>query len=100
MWTAVPFIFCAGALFATLRWRMATTKKIEKRSDRDEERGVSAQTFVRTLRRMADALEAGKPALIQVRGERIRIPQDAFLSIEHEREGGREELELQMKWER
>ena len=49
---------------------------------------------------MADALEAGKPAVIQVRGERIRIPQTAFLSIEHEREGGSEELELQMKWER
>ena len=78
---------------------MATTKTAPKKKiDRDEERGVSAQTFVRTLRRMADALEAGKPALIQVRGERIRIPQDAFLSIEHEREGASEELELQMKW--
>ena len=78
---------------------MATTKKARaSKIDRDEERGVSRQTFVRTLRRMADALEAGKPAVIQVRGERIRIPQDAFLSVEHERDGGSEELELQMKW--
>jgi amphi-Trp domain-containing protein len=78
---------------------MATTKKARtQKIDRDEERGVSTQTFVRTLRRVADALEAGKPAVIQVRGERIRIPQDAFLSIEHERDGGSEELELQMKW--
>ena len=78
---------------------MATKKSSRKtKIDRDEERGVSRQPFVKTLRRIADALEAGETAVIQVRGERIRIPKGAFLSVEHEREGGAEELELQMKW--
>jgi amphi-Trp domain-containing protein len=78
---------------------MATKKSSRKtKDDRDEERGVSRQTFVKTLRRIADALEAGEVAVIQVRGERIRIPKGALLSVEHEREGAAEELELQMKW--
>jgi amphi-Trp domain-containing protein len=74
--------------------------KTKTRKERDEERSVSKATFVKTLRRMADALEAGKPFVIQVKGERVRVPKGATLSIEHEREGGAEEIELQVKWER
>jgi amphi-Trp domain-containing protein len=70
------------------------------RKDRDIERTVTAEEFIAKLRRLADSLEAGKPFVIQVKGERIRIPRDAELSIEHEREGGDEELELQVKWKR
>lgn len=66
--------------------------------ERDEERVVSTKKFAATLRRAADALEAGKAFVIQVKGERIRVPRDAELSIEHEREEDSEEIELQLRW--
>lgn len=67
-------------------------------ADRDVERAVNQQTFVTTLRRLADALEAGEPFRIQVANKRFTVPGDAELSIEHEAEGGEEELELQLRW--
>lgn len=71
-----------------------------KGRERDVERTVSRATFVKTLRRLADALEENENVSIQIKGERLRIPREADLSIEHEREGGTEELELQLKWKR
>lgn len=76
------------------------TSKKPRRRNRDEEKVIAREEFVRKLRRLADALEAGEPFLMQVKGERIRIPDDAVASIEHERESGREELEFQLKWSR
>lgn len=67
-------------------------------ADRDVERDCSTETFVSTLRRIADALEAGEPVRIQVVNKRFTVPKGATLSIEHEVEGGDEELELQLKW--
>ena len=67
-------------------------------TDRDVERNCTTETFVETLRRLADALEAGEPFRIQVAGKRFTVPGSAELSIEHEAEGGDEELELQLKW--
>jgi amphi-Trp domain-containing protein len=67
-------------------------------SDRDVERNCTTETFVETLRRLADALEAGEPFRIQVAGKRFTVPASAALSIEHEAEGGDEELELQLVW--
>ena len=74
--------------------------KKQRRNNRDVDRAVPQNEFVIKLRRLADALEAGKPFVIQVAGERIRIPSDAVVSIEHERQGGEEELEFQLKWKR
>ena len=68
-----------------------------KRS-RDVEKRYPKARFVEKLRRLADALEAGEPFRIQVGGERIVVPGDATISVEHEREGGEEELELQLRW--
>lgn len=67
-------------------------------SDRDVERNCSVETFVSTLRRLADALEAGEAFRIQVVGKRFSVPASAELSIEHEAAGGQEELELQLRW--
>ncbi|MCA1732727.1 MAG: amphi-Trp domain-containing protein, partial [Acidobacteria bacterium] len=50
------------------------------------------------LRRLADALESESGFVIQVAGERLRIPADAKFNIEHERAGGEHELEFQMRW--
>jgi amphi-Trp domain-containing protein len=67
---------------------------------RDLEKTYPRAAFIAKLRRLADALEAGKAFTIEVAGERLRIPADALFNIEHEREGGQEELEFQLKWRR
>ena len=65
---------------------------------RDVERMYATEDVVAKLRRLADALETGKPFRIQVAGERIRVPARAEFSIEHERSDDEEEVEFQLKW--
>jgi amphi-Trp domain-containing protein len=67
-------------------------------SDRDVEKNVPKAQFVETLRRLADALEAGESFRIQVAGKRFVVPANAELVVEHEAEGGREELSLELQW--
>lgn len=74
--------------------------KTKRPKSRDIERPTTRKTFIAALRRLADALEAGKPVAVRVRGERVRVPVGATMSIEHEREGAGEELEFQLKWSR
>jgi amphi-Trp domain-containing protein len=69
-----------------------------KHRSRDLERTYSRTQFVAKLRRLADALEAGAPFTIQVAGERLRVPADVAFNIEHERAGGQDELEFQLRW--
>ena len=71
-----------------------------KRPERDLEKTYPRKEFVAKLRRLADAIEAGEAFTIQVAGERLRIPADALFNIEHEREGGVDELEFQLRWKR
>ena len=68
------------------------------REERDVERIYSTQEVVAKLRRLADALEQDKPFRIQIAGERIRVPERAEFSIEHERGDDEEEIEFQLKW--
>ena len=68
------------------------------RPDRDLERGYTRAQFVAKLRRLADAIEAERPFTIQVAGERLRIPAAGTFNIEHERAGGVDELEFQLRW--
>ncbi len=65
---------------------------------RDIERTYSRAQFVAKLRRLADALEADAPFTIQVAGERLRVPASVAFNIEHERAGGLDELEFQLRW--
>jgi amphi-Trp domain-containing protein len=65
---------------------------------RDVEKGYPRARFVEKLRRLADALESGDRFRIQVAGERVSIPPDAIVNIEHEREGDAEEIEFQLRW--
>lgn len=67
-------------------------------ADRDVERVHNKESFVSTLRRLADALEKGEAFRIQIVNQRFTIPADAQLSIEHEASGGEEEVELQLRW--
>jgi amphi-Trp domain-containing protein len=67
-------------------------------ADRDVERNCSPNVFVESLRRLADAIEAGESFRIQVASKRFTVPANAELSIEHEVEAGQEELEFQLRW--
>ena len=70
----------------------------KKRGKRDIERDYPKKQFIAKLRRLADCLEEGSRFRIQVAGERISVPSDATINIEHERGSQDEELELQLKW--
>ena len=69
-----------------------------RRRSRDIERTYSRAQFVAKLRRLADSLETKRAFAIQVGGERLYIPADATFNIEHERSGGEDELEFQLRW--
>ena len=69
-----------------------------RRRNRDLERTYSRAQFVAKLRRLADALEEETAFTIQVAGERLRVPADTEFNIEHERAGGVDELEFQVRW--
>lgn len=72
----------------------------KKKKDRDMEKGYTVKQTVAKLRRLADCLESGEQFRIQIAGERVLIPAKATFNIEHEREGKKEEVEFQFKWER
>jgi amphi-Trp domain-containing protein len=75
-----------------------TGGKNDMKPDRDIEKGYPLPEFIEKLRRLADALEQGQRFEIQIAGERISVPVRATYNIEHEREGGDEEIEFQIKW--
>jgi amphi-Trp domain-containing protein len=68
------------------------------RASRDIERMYSTPEVVAKLRRLADALEKDESFRIQVAGVRIRVPERAEFSIEHELGDDEEEIEFQLKW--
>lgn len=70
----------------------------EPKADRDIDRSYGRKQFIEKLRRLADALESGDRFRIQVAGERISIPPDAEIGVEHERGEGMEEVEFQLRW--
>ena len=70
----------------------------KKRQKRDIEKNYPQKQFVAKLRRLADCVEQGKRFRIQVAGERISIPPNAIINIEHERGDSEEEVEFQLKW--
>ena len=70
----------------------------KRRGKRDTEKVVSRSAFANKLRRLADALEDGDRYRIQIAGERISVPPDAEITLEHERDSGQEEVEFQLRW--
>ncbi|MBU2546963.1 MAG: amphi-Trp domain-containing protein [Proteobacteria bacterium] len=72
--------------------------KKKSKAEKDLEKSYPVKQFVDKLRRLADCLEQGKKFNIQIAGERIGVPLDAVVNIEHEREKGLEEIEFQLKW--
>lgn len=72
----------------------------KRRPARDLERTYSARQFAAKLRRLAKAIERKRPFTIRVAGETLRVPSDAEFNVEHERAGGVDELEFQLRWSR
>ena len=70
----------------------------KRKRKRDVEKEYPHKQFVQKLRRLADAIETGTRFRIQVAGERVSIPPDAIINIEHERGKKEEEIEFQLKW--
>ena len=54
-----------------------------KKPERDVEKAYSTQQFVAKLRRLADCIEQERRFRIQIAGERISVPPDAVINIEH-----------------
>ena len=73
--------------------------KRKKKKQRDIEKDYPATQFAAKLRRLADCIEEDKRFRIQVAGERVSVPPNAVINIEHEREEGSEEIEFQLKWQ-
>ena len=69
-----------------------------RRRERDIEKNYPRTQFVAKLRRLADCIEQGRRFQIQIAGERIAIPADAVINLEHERGDSEEEVEFQLKW--
>lgn len=78
--------------------RQGSTCKTEAMADRDIEKNVPVSQFVDTLRRLADAMEAGESFRIQVANKRFTVPADAEIIIEHEVEDAEEELAFELQW--
>jgi len=72
--------------------------KRKKKKQRDIEKNYPTKQFVAKLRRLADCIEQKNRFRIQVAGERVSVPPDAIINIEHEREEDNEEIEFQLKW--
>jgi amphi-Trp domain-containing protein len=71
-----------------------------RKKKRDVEKAYPKNLFIAKLRRLADSLEDDKRFAIQIAGERIYVPADAVVNIEHERGSKQEEIEFQIKWKR
>ncbi len=69
-----------------------------KRKKRNIEKDDSPRQLVAKLRRLADCIEQGQRFRIQIAGERVSIPPDATIHIEHERSRDEEEIEFQLQW--
>lgn len=68
------------------------------KKNRDIAKEYPKKQFIAKLRRFADALEDDKNFTIQIAGERLHIPRDAIVNIEHERDGKSQEVEFQITW--
>ncbi len=71
---------------------------MKKIKTRDVEKIYPKTEFIKKLRRLADSLESGKKFTIQVAGQKIDVPNNAIINIEHEKNKKEEELEFQIKW--
>lgn len=61
------------------------------------EKELSRNAYINKLERLIESLKNGKSYTIQIKGKRIRVPADAQISVEYEKDD-QKELEFQIKW--
>jgi amphi-Trp domain-containing protein len=71
-----------------------------KKKNIDTEKTYTVSQNVAKLRRLADALEQGKPFEIQIDNNRISVPPDATIEFEYEKNKDGEEIEIEISWKR
>jgi amphi-Trp domain-containing protein len=71
---------------------------MKKNKNRDIEKNYTKGEFIKKLRRLADAIESDKKFSIQIAGQKIDVPKEAVINIEHEKGKKQEEIEFQIKW--
>ena len=83
-------------------WETKNEMKNEmKEMEIDVERSYTPAQTADKLRRIADAIEAGKSFRLQVAGNRLRVPSDGDVEIEMQTDGdGAGEIEIEIKWNR
>ncbi len=68
--------------------------------EREIELDVTTEEFVRRLRELAHAIEAGDAYTISLQDVILRIPTDAQCRIEFEESDSDLELELELRWKK
>jgi amphi-Trp domain-containing protein len=71
-----------------------------KKKNREIEKEYPRKQFIAKLKRLIIALESEESFRIQVGAEKLYVPGDSTVNVEHERDGKSEELEFQIKWKR
>jgi len=66
----------------------------------DVEKSYNSRAVAAKLRRLADALESGKPFQIQISGHKVTVPPEAIIEFEYEQSATEEEIEIELKWAR
>lgn len=62
------------------------------------EKTYTEKMYIAKIKRLIAALEKDKSFVIQVKGKKLRVPKNAKISIEFEKDGNSNELEFQIKW--
>ena len=66
-------------------------------ADQGTKKSISRHAFINKLRRLADALDAGDPFLVQVKGEKVYVPKKGKFFLEFE-DGDPREFSLKVTW--
>lgn len=62
------------------------------------EKKYTKKMYIAKMKRLIKSLEKNKPFSIQVKNKKIKIPANAEISIEFEKDPDECELEFQVKW--
>ncbi len=68
------------------------------KKSRDITKTYPIRSFISKIKRLAEGLEKQKQFTIQIANEKIKVPKDAIVNIEHERTKEVEEIEFQITW--
>jgi amphi-Trp domain-containing protein len=72
----------------------------KRRRARELQATYSKKALAGELRRLAYAFANGRPCVFLIKGVRIVIPVHASVTMEYEREGRQEEMEIEVQWRR